>query len=298
MNLLVLNSTAGGWHVDDLRRAAALRGHAMRVALWRDLSADVGCDRPSPFDGVDAVLLRNMSGGTLEQIVFRMDLLGRIAAMGTPVVNAPRTIEIAVDKYLALSRMAAAGLPVPRTIVCQRADDAARALDELGGNAVIKPLFGSEGKGVERVRDAAVFAAMEADGRIIYLQQFIEHGHSDLRLFVIDGQVVAAMRRTGDSWITNIAQGGRGEAFEPTDALRDLAIRAAAACACGIAGVDIVIDPRDNPYLLEVNAVPGWQALSAASGIDIAAAVIECIEHRHDQRTMRTTGVRLGSAGS
>jgi len=302
MNLLVLNSTAGGWHVDELRRAAQARGHQLDAMSWRDLSGDVGIERPTPFDNVDAVLLRNMPGGTLEQIVFRMDLLGRVAANGTPVINPPRTIEIAVDKYLALSRMAAADLPVPATIVCQRAGDAMGAFETLGGDVVIKPLFGSEGSGITRARDraaaAATFEALEADGRIIYLQQFINHGNRDLRLFVIGGRVVAAMRRVSDDWITNIARGGRGERYEPGDALCDLAARAATACECDVAGVDIVIDQQEQPHLLEVNAVPGWQALGAVSGVDIAAAIINLIEHRHDQRATRTTGVRLGRAGA
>jgi ribosomal protein S6--L-glutamate ligase len=302
MNLLVLKSNASGWHVDDLRRAARSRGHRLGAMSWRDLSGGVGIDRATPFDGVDAVLLRNMPGGTLEQIVFRMDRLARVAASGKLVVNPPRTIEIAVDKYLALSRMAAAGLPVPPTIVCQRLDEAIRAFDDLGGDVVIKPLFGSEGRGITRVRDCTAatttFEALEADGRVIYLQRFIDHGNRDLRVFIVGGRVVAAMRRVSDDWITNIARGGRGERYEPSDALCDLAVRAAAACECDVAGVDIVIDQQQQPHLLEVNAAPGWRALSEVSGIDIAVAIINLIEHRHDQRTMLTTGVRLGCAGT
>jgi len=224
-----------------------------------------------------------MPAGSLEQIVFRMDLIGRLAAAGKCVINPPRAIEVAVDKYLALSRMAAAGLHVPPTIVCQRPSDALAAFDELGGDIVLKPLFGSEGVGITRITDRDLaeraFNMLDRMSSVIYVQKFIDHGGGDLRLFVIGKQVVASMRRVGAGWKTNIAQGGRGEPFSPTDELRDVALRAAAACETLVTGVDILMDQTDRPIVLEVNGVPGWQTISAVTGVDIAERIVEFAEN-------------------
>ena len=88
-----------------------------------------------------------MPPGSLEQVVFRMDALHRLAAAGVPVLNPPRAVEAAVDKYLTLALLAAAGLPVPSTWTGQSAAEALAAFEELGGDVVVKPLFGSEGRG-------------------------------------------------------------------------------------------------------------------------------------------------------
>lgn len=261
-------TTSLGYHVNDLRRAAALRGHDVDIMQWTDLRDDVAGGPPN----LDALLLRPMGKSSLEQIIFRMDCLGRWAKRGLRIVNQPRTIEIAADKYLALARLADCGLPVPRTLVCQSRDHAIAAIDDLGGDVVLKPLFGAQGHGLMRIATAADLP--EPRGGVYYLQQFIDHGNADLRLMVIAGRVIAAMRRVGRDWRTNIAQGGRGEPITPDEALCKLAVRAAAACDADIAGVDIVIDRAGDPYLLEVNACPGWEALAAVTGIDIADNVI------------------------
>jgi ribosomal protein S6--L-glutamate ligase len=189
---------------------------------------------------------------------------------------------MAVDKYLALVRLAGAGLPVPETIACQRLGDGLAALERLGGDAVVKPIFGSEGFGITRVSDpdvaARVFAALERINGVIYLQRFIDHGGSDYRLFVLGQRVIAAMRRTHPSdWRTNVARGARGEAVRPEPALEKLALRAAVACDALIAGVDIAIDGKGNPFVLEVNAVPGWRELARVTGQDIAGEVLRFV---------------------
>ena len=280
-----------GWHVQDLRRAATLSGDVLVVGTWRNLSGSVtsGPRRPIArtdevvLDDCDVVLLRTVPAGSLEQIIFRMDLLQRLEAHGVRVINSPRAIEVAVDKYLALSRIQAAGLPVPDTIVCQRVSDAIEAFKDLGGHVVVKPLFGSEGFGITDVKDLAiaerVFTALERIGSVIYLQRFVNHDGSDLRLFVMGDRVLAGMRRTSEDWRTNIARGGQGHALEPDSAVCDLALRAARACHTEIAGVDVLVSSDGQPFVLEVNAVPGWRAMTAVTGVDFAAETLAYIQH-------------------
>jgi ribosomal protein S6--L-glutamate ligase len=225
------------------------------------------------------VLVRTMPPGSLEQVVFRMDVLHRLQARGVVVLNPPAAIETCVDKYLASARLQSAGLPVPPTAVCQHADAALEAFVALGGDVVVKPLFGSEGRGMVRVADPEtawrVFRTLERTQAVLYLQQFVRHPGWDLRAMVLGGRVVAAMRRraAGD-WRTNVAQGGRAEPARLTGAQEELALRSAAAVGAAAAGVDLLPGLDGEFYVIEVNAVPGWRALAPVSGVDVAALMV------------------------
>ena len=272
-----------GWHVRDLRRAAADHGHSAELLDFRRLVAGVGTG-PDPFAGYDAVIIRTMPPGTLEQVVFRMDLLHRTLAAGTAVLNPPAALEACVDKYLATAKLAATELPVPPTVACQTADAALEAFAALGGDVVVKPLFGSEGRGMVRVGDPELawrtFRTLERLQAVLYLQKFLPHPGWDLRVLVLGGTVLAAMRRHAkdDDWRTNVAQGGRAEAVTATVEQERLALRAAAAVGAIFAGVDL-LPTADGHVVVEVNAVPGWRALAPACRMDVAAAVVRFLEN-------------------
>ena len=267
-----------GWHVQDLLRAAGERGHEAHSVDFRTITAGVETS-PAPLAGFDAALVRIMPAGSLEQVVFRMDVLHAVVQRGMKVFNPPRAIETCVDKYLTNVRLARAGLPTPPTHVSQRAEDALAAFEQLGRNVVLKPVFGSEGRGMVRITDPETawrtFYVLERTNQVIYQQQFIRHPGWDLRVFLINSQVIAAMRRRsrGD-WRTNVALGGTAERVELSDTEVSLAVRAAAAVGCPIAGVDLLPGPDGKLYVIEVNAVPGWRALAPATGIDVAAEVV------------------------
>jgi RimK family alpha-L-glutamate ligase len=194
-------------------------------------------------------------------------------------LNPPRAVETCVDKYLTNVRLAAAGLPTPPTHVAQRADDACDAFERLGGDVVVKPVFGAEGRGMVRVSDRELawrtFRVLEQTGQLIYQQRFIHHPGHDLRVFVMGGKVRAAMRRrAANDWRTNVAQGGTTERAELTRQEAELAVHAAEAVGCPIAGVDLLPGPRGELYVVEVNAVPGWKALAPTCGVDVAAEIV------------------------
>lgn len=278
----ILASSSSPWHVQDLLRAGRQLGIEVERLGFEALGASVACAHPLRWPpaelDVDLVLVRSMPAGSLDQVIFRMDVLGRLEARGARVINPPRALETAIDKYLSLARLEEAGLPVPPTVVVQRAADALAAFDALGGDVVVKPLFGSEGRGLHRIRDrteaAALLDTLEAGGQALYLQAFIDHPGHDLRVFVIGGRVLAGMRRIAtEGWATNIALGGRAEALAVSAELGALALRAAAATGAEVAGVDVVPDRDGKLHVLEVNAVPGWRALAAATGVDVAREV-------------------------
>lgn len=277
MRLAIL-SRGDGWHVQDLIRAARDFGHAAAAVDFRRLSAT----NESPLAAFDAAIIRTMPAGSLEQVVFRMDVMHAFAASGRPILNPPRAVETCVDKYLTNVRLAAAGLPVPPTVVCQLADDALAAFAALGGDVVVKPLFGAEGRGMVRVTDRELawrtFHAIEQTRGVIYLQQFLKHPGWDVRAFVLNGRVIAAMKRTGHGdWRTNVAQGGTAERHELSAAERELAVKAAAATGAVVAGVDLLMNDRREWFVIEVNAVPGWKALAPTCGLDIAQAVVRAV---------------------
>lgn len=276
----------GGWHVDRLLEAFVRRGHAATGVPWRTVEASIVGHAPrfgpAPLAAADVVAVRGMPGAghdtiRLEEVIFRMDALAQLAACGTPIVNRPRALEICIDKYLSLAILARAGLPVPRTHVVQGEASALEAWESLGGDCVIKPLFGSRGRGVIRATDATTVVAAAKPG-LTYLQEYVPHPGWDLRVLVI-GDEAFAMRRTAAAgeWRTNISLGGLPEATAASPEVIDLAQRAAKAVEATIAGVDLVPGP-DGPVVLEVNAVPAWRGLQSVVAADLTVAVATAIE--------------------
>jgi ribosomal protein S6--L-glutamate ligase len=288
------------WYVRDLARAAA-PDHEVVTLPFSSICATVSPAQQlitaSPYSllptayslaAFDALLVRTMPPGSLEQVVFRMDCLARHEAAGGVIINPPKAIEAAVDKYLTTAKLKAAGLLTPRTICCQTADDAMAAFEQLGGDVVLKPLFGSEGRGITRLNDEALalraFKMLAQLGAVLYLQEFIPHEGHDIRLFVAGDRIFAMRRHNQLDWRTNISRGAMAEAFTPDDRLIEIARRAAAAVGAPLAGVDLLPGKDGRHYTIEVNAVPGWKALAKAHNIDIARQVIDFVVHRVKSR--------------
>ncbi len=287
MRIAILSAGAG-WHVRDLQRAAAMLNHEAVAVDFRRIHAGVGA-AANPLAGYEGVLVRTMPPGSLEQVIFRMDVLHRLQGEGIRVLNPPAAVEACVDKYVTTTRLAAAGLLVPPTIVCQDADAALEAFETLGGDVVLKPLFGSEGRGMMRITDRELawrtFRTLERLQSVLYLQRFIHHPGWDLRAFVLGSRAIAAMRRRSNGgWRTNVAQGGSGEPVDLAPVEKQLALRAADAAGACVAGVDLLPGPAGEMYVLEVNAVPGWRALSAVTEVDVAALVLQFLAEEYRRR--------------
>jgi RimK family alpha-L-glutamate ligase len=274
----------GGWHTESLRRALALRGLSAECYPVTQLTARVAGEphltaATASLDDCDIVFVRAIPSGSLEQVVFRMDALRMLEHGGVRVVNSAFAIEHGVDKYYTAARLQDAGLPTPRTVVAERFEEALAAYEELGGDVVVKPLFGSEGRGIVRVSDVdtayRVFRALEL-GRYIYcVQEFVPHGKEDIRAFVVGGRVIGAMLRRGQGWKTNAAQGAIGEPVELDDHLIDLSLRATRVVGAEHAGVDILPCDDGGYSVIEVNTIPGWRALAAATGVDAAQCLVD-----------------------
>ena len=274
---MAILGSSGGWHAQRLTDALAARGHEVRlVPVTRMVGRVDGDAAVRGLEGCDAVIVRGIPRGSLEQVIFRVDALHVLVARGVTVVNGPRAIERTIDKFLASALLTRAGVPTPRTIACERREDALEAFDELGGDVIVKPLFGSMGAGMTRVDDAdvayRVFHALEIERAVYYLQEALP-ADRDLRAFVVGGRVLAAVERVGEGWRANLARGARAQAAELSAEQERMCLAAAEALGTGYAGVDLLGD-----HVLELNGIPGWHGLQEATGADVAAALAAHVE--------------------
>lgn len=274
-----------GWHGARLKEALAERGcEAVCVSLAQGRLEAVSGRPPVLFPGFEdrlptGVFVRGISGGSLEQLILRLDLLHALESFGIKVYNPPRAIELSVDKGMTSVLLARAGIPTPPTWVTP---DPAQALTlaqeelKLGHWVVSKPLFGSQGEGVELHTSLDSLRALNPAGGVYYLQRYVGQKPAwDWRVFVIAGKAVAAMIRRGTDWRTNVAQGGC-----PTPATLDgllvrLAQDSAQVLRLDYAGVDIMQDEKGRLWVIEVNGIPAWKGLQSVCSLDITRLLVE-----------------------
>jgi ribosomal protein S6--L-glutamate ligase/tetrahydromethanopterin:alpha-L-glutamate ligase len=277
-----------GWHIESLQKALALRGMSSDCFPITKLVARIS-DKPLVsseghwLEDYQALLVRIIPTGSLEQIVFRMDVLHRLENLGIPIINAPTTIEKTVDKYYTSAILEDHGIRTPKTIVTESLDDAMNAFREIR-DIIVKPLFGSGGKGMIRISDEDIayrtFRALELGGYIYYLQEYIPHNNYDIRAFVVGNQVIAAMTRRSNSWKTNIARGASPEPYVLEDELVEISLKVCQILKADYAGVDIIRSTNGKYYIIEVNSIPGWAGLQQITSVNIAEKIVEHLMRR------------------
>jgi tetrahydromethanopterin:alpha-L-glutamate ligase len=275
------------WHARDLVAAFARAGAiAVPVRL-----AHCGFDtrRPSGLvipgfgaDLPDAVFVRAIGSGTFESVTLRLDVLHSLGGIGVPVLNSARAVEICVDKAATSFALARNEIPTPATWTVQTEQGARQIVRREAGRGplVLKPLFGAQGYGLKLIRREDDLPSFEAVDGAYYLQRFIaveRNGFRDIRLFVSEGEVIAAMTRHAAHWITNVKLGARPEWCVPDAAMIDLALRAAAAAGADFAGVDMIFDAADALQVLEVNSMPGWRGLQKVAPFCIADKLVAAL---------------------
>ena len=279
---IAIISARRGWHAKQLRAAIEKQGCAVRFAALQQCAFRLGdsdCDLilPGFEEGLpDGVFVRNVPGGTLQEIVFWLDILHALRELGVPVYNDARMIERSVDKAMTSFLLLHAGIPTPP---CWVFSDPAQAQAlvkrecDRGHQLVFKPLFGSQGKGLKRIDQPAGLPDTADTGGIYYLQRFIECGGDhrfDWRVFVIGGRAVAAMQRNSVDWVTNIANGAECRPAVLNKRLATLAERAVGRLDMHYGGVDILRDTEGKHWVLEVNSIPAWRGLQGVCRFSIA----------------------------
>jgi len=266
------------WHARRLAAAIAERGGeavpcSLRDCAFRLGEDGAGIDIPG-FGGAlpDAALVRSIAAGSFEQVTLRLGLLHALAASGVPVINDARAIERCVDKSMTSFLLHRAGLPTPATLVSESEAAARRWRAARGETLVLKPLFGSRGRGLVRLAPEAALPPREAYGGVRYLQRFVgrDGDWRDFRVMVIGGEPIAAMIRRGRSWITNVGRGGRCEPVQMSQRLGALGRAAVGAVGADYAGVDLIEDEDGALMILEVNSMPAWKGLQSVAACEIA----------------------------
>ena len=287
-----------GWHGARLREAFLARGVETSFASLRDCRIDL--HRPGHHVVLpgfedrlpDGVFVRGVPGGTLEQVVLRLDVLHALKLLGVPVYNDGRAIERTVDKAMTSFVLANAGIATPPTWVTESESEATavvRAELAAGHELVVKPLFGSQGIGLKRIAALGDLPpGADYDG-VYYLQRYIDSGSGgwhDWRVFVIDDVAVAAMIRQGKSWITNVSQGGTCAPVDLSDHedVRVLAQKACRALQMDYAGVDLIRDRNGRLQVIEVNGIPAWKGLQSVTRDSIAQSLANDFLDRYLRR--------------
>ena len=293
MNIIILSRNAGLYSTNSLFKAARNRGHDVLIMDHMHCELHIEKNNLSmhyldqPVGGVQAVIPRIGASATSygASVIRHFEMKGVYSTLGSGALVRSR------DKFHCLQVLAANGIPVPRTATVHHQVPPEGMLERLDREkCIIKLLSSTQGSGVilseSRVNAESVVEAMQQTKHRILVQEFIEESNgSDVRVFVVDNEVVATMKRTaaeGD-FRSNFHRGGAIEKIKITDEERRISIRACQILGLQIAGVDIL---RSNfgPKIIEVNASPGLEGIETSSGVDISKKIIQCIERKLQRR--------------
>lgn len=283
----IVTSDPGGWHSSQLLVAA---NKAARADALDPLDLSVRIDgtgaavwfEGEPLSAFDALVLRGLNNDGLPD--FQLETYRLLEHLVPVVVNRVGPILTALDKCRTSFLLRQAGLPTPPTVVTQRQDEAETAIARFG-EAVLKPLYGSLGEDLVRVRPGPeageqVARMLSAHGAV-YVQRFEPPGGRDIRAFVVGGEVVAAIYRVAKEgeWITNVFRGASAKPITLSPAIAALCVKAAEVVGLDYTGVD-VIETGEGPTILEVNGTPSWMGIDAAWNRSMAEEIVGLVIRR------------------
>ncbi len=282
-----------GWHGKQLCQAFAKRGFEGSYVSLTECRLTLDTKKPAVYiPGFapllpDAIFVRGVPGGSLQEVVFYLDILHSLKILGIPVYNDGHAIEKSVDKGMTSFLLSHTKLNTPKTWILRDRENALAIIkNELskGHKLISKPLFGSQGEGLRLLEKMTDLFWLTSSNGIYYLQRFIDcegAGFSDIRVFVIFGKAIAAMRRKGASWLNNVARGAKCEEIELNHLLSSLAIQATNALKMDYAGVDIIIDSEGHYCIIEVNSIPAWKGLESVCQLHVADLLAEDLVTRY-----------------
>lgn len=287
MNIGILSRNPNLYSTKRLVEAAEQRGHTARII--DHLKCDLIIEQHTPsilymgekITDVDAVIPRIGASVTFygTAVVRQFEMMNVFSAVESQAIVRSR------DKLRSLQILARQGLGLPKTAFTNYSKEEKNLVEEVGGAPlIIKLLEGTQGLGVvlaetKKAAQSVIEAFHGLKARII-VQEFIKEAKaSDIRAFVVDGEVVGAMKRTGKEgeFRSNLHRGGSSSLIKLSREEKAAALKAAKALGLAVAGVDMLQSSR-GPLILEVNSSPGLQGIEGATGVDIAGKIIEYIE--------------------
>ncbi len=289
MNIKILSANPNLYSTQRLIEAAKKRKHTIEVINHTKCDIVIEKKNPvifykgKPLDHTDAVIPRIGASVTF----YGTAVVRQFEMMHVFTTTESQALVRSRDKLRSLQVLSRAGLGLPKTIFTNYSKNVKEIVDQAGGAPVIiKLLEGTQGIGVilaetRKAAESVIEAFNNLQARVI-VQEFIkEAGGADIRAFIVDGQVVGAMKRQGKEgeFRSNLHRGGHASVIQLTDEEEIAALKAAKAMGLGIAGVDMLQSSR-GPLILEVNSSPGLEGIEEATGKDIATTIIKYIE-RH-----------------
>lgn len=226
---------------------------------------------------LDALIVRDIAPAEQKGASFRFDILCQLEELGVVVINPPESMARAANKYVSSYLFHKNGIPTPKTLVTSNISEALGALVSFG-RAVVKPVFGYKGIGVECVRNddkgAEKLKSLFEKNSLLYMQEFIPNPGRDIRAFVVNKKVVGSIYRIAPqgSWINNLSQGGRATPCTLTSEQERLGLKAAEVIGTVYAGVDIIEGDRD--YVIEINGTPSGKGIFDACGVDVTLEIV------------------------
>ena len=289
MKIAILSRGPRLYSTRRLREAAQQRGHKVRVLDTLKFALQVEHKDPDVFysnrniPDFDAVIPR--IGASITH--FGCAVVRQFEQMGVFALNSSLSIAVSRDKLRSLQVLSRRDIGLPPTAFVRRRQDVLPAIERVGGAPIIiKLLQGTQGVGVILAEDIkvaeAIIETLHGAKQNVLLQKFVaESKGKDVRAFVIGGRVVAAMRRAavGQEFRSNVHRGGTTEAVTLDDDYERTAIRATRIMGLHVAGVDM-LESSEGPQVMEVNSSPGLEGIEGATGVDIASAVVEYLEHQ------------------
>lgn len=288
LRIAILTQEPNNYSNQAIIRAGEARGHVVETIETTRCYMAINNHKPEVhFEGkalprFDAVIPRIGSRITF----YGMAIVRQFEAMGVYVLNSAQGIGNSRDKLLAHQILAMHQIGMPNTAFAMQSRDTKGIINLAGGSpVVVKLLESTQGKGVvlaetKKAAEALIDAFRGLNAHFL-VQEFVkEASGTDIRCFVIDGKVVGAMMRQAEAgeFRSNLHQGGTAKKVKLTKDERRTAVKAARVLKLNVAGVD-VLRSNTGPKVLEVNSSPGLQGIEAASGKDIASAIVEFIEN-------------------
>ncbi|MBR9910346.1 MAG: 30S ribosomal protein S6--L-glutamate ligase [Gammaproteobacteria bacterium] len=301
MKIAILSRNRKLYSTARLVEAAKKRGHEVRVIDHIRCFMDMGTDNPSihykdeEFNkgDFDAVIPRIGSSVTF----YGTAVVRQFEMMGIYCVNESVAISRSRDKLRSIQLLSRKGVGIPVTAFANSPDDVSGLIREVGGAPlVIKLLEGTQGIGVvlaetKKAAESVIEAFMGVKSNIL-IQEFIkEAGGSDIRCFVVGGEVIAAMQRTAPAgeFRSNLHRGGSAELVQLTKEEKAAAVKAAEIMGLNVCGVDLLRSSR-GPLIMEVNSSPGLEGIEEATKKDVAGMIIEFIEVNAKPNATATRG--------
>ncbi len=279
---IIIFANVRGWHEDRLVEAFGAFGVEPKLVALTDCEfsenssfgslAIPHCENQLP----QAVFVRGISAGTFEQVTLRLDILHALSDMSVKVVNSARVIEKTVDKAMTSHLLKYAGVATVPAWTMESREKACQLIrkkQEQKKKLVLKPLFGSRGRGLKLIQSEVDLPDLEEVNGVYYLQEFVASSDDfwkDWRIMVVKDRAISAMERRSTQWITNRAQGAECKPAQLDLKVLELAERATNAVGAPYAGVDVIQTSQGQWQVLEVNGVPAWRGLQEVSDIDIA----------------------------